>query len=253
MTSDGMLSCFTPFLLAIVKRRVADAAATARSSPPAAVAAAGGVLLSDEAAADGTPSGFLSTGVIAVEAGGGGAAAEEGRGRRPGDGDDAVPSSSSSSSCPRALCAEALWALSEYAVLSPGLAAAEVLPLAEGLASDTREDAQVSRCEPIVVPWLIGRSVGPKVVGVFVSCFSWISFFVSSSFALLARTGSSFEGKRNTGGDKRRAQTTFFRASVLTSSSQEVSTSVCLSEYTPSSFAVSVLAQRTRTPSVVTG
>ena len=92
VTSDGMLSCYTPFLLAIVQRRVADSASAAAAS----------------------------------------------RGL-----ESSPPPPSPSTSCPRALCAEALWALSEYAVLSPGLAA-EVLPLAEGLASDTREHIQVA-------------------------------------------------------------------------------------------------------------
>eukprot|EP00752_Nemacystus_decipiens_P014731 g13119.t2 len=101
VTSDGMLSCYTPFLLAIVKRRVADAAAAGAMRPPPSAA---------EATLPSSSS-----------------------------------SSSSSSSCPRALCAAALFALSEYAVLSPRLAASEVLPLAEGLASDTREHAQIRR------------------------------------------------------------------------------------------------------------
>lgn len=136
MTSDGMLSCYTPFLLAIVKRRVADAAAAAAAAarappppPPAAAATETEEAVSPSAEADvsGNPSGLSTGGVgnrlsprsrstAAVEEGGRGAAVE-GRGGRPGGG-GAAPSSSS---CPGALCAEALWALSEYAVLSPGL------------------------------------------------------------------------------------------------------------------------------------
>lgn len=45
---------------------------------------------------------------------------------------------------PPTLCAEALWALSEYAVLSPALAAAEVLPLAEEMAGDILEHSLVT-------------------------------------------------------------------------------------------------------------
>ncbi|CAM9942146.1 unnamed protein product, partial [Scytosiphon promiscuus] len=103
VTSDGMLSCYTPFLLAIVRRRVTNAArggdarsGTTSGSDFGADASAGGVRLLDL-------------------------------------------------SCPRALCAEALWALSEYAVLSPELAGAEVLPLAEVLATDTLEHAQIRK------------------------------------------------------------------------------------------------------------
>lgn len=88
-----MLSCYTPFLLAIVQSRASH---VRRQDSPAAERDTG------DAAVD--PSPF----------------------------------------CPTDLCVEALWALSEYAVLSPGLATTEVLPLAVELARDTREHPMVS-------------------------------------------------------------------------------------------------------------
>lgn len=152
VTSDGMLSCYTPFLLAIVKRR----ARAPPPPPPPPSETAEAVSLSAEATPDGNSSGISAgigggrqspprTSAVAVSEVARSGAVVEGPGKRPGDGGVGASSSwySSSSSCPRALCVEALWALSEYAALSPGLAAAEVLPLAEGLASDTREHSQV--------------------------------------------------------------------------------------------------------------
>lgn len=88
-----MLSCYTPFLLAIVRSRASHA--RGQDSP-------------------------------ATERGTGDAAV------------DSPPF------CPTDLCGEALWALSEYAVLSPGLATTEVLPLAVELARDTQEHPVVS-------------------------------------------------------------------------------------------------------------
>lgn len=191
VTSDGMLSCYTPFLLAIIKRRVADAAAAAAEAarePPPAAAEEGGVLLAADAgaAANGNSDGLYagagdrhsgprSSGPATVEAGGKTSASLVGRGKRwPGDGDDAVPPPPppppSSSRCPRELCAEALWALSEYAVLSPGLAAAEVLPLAEGLASDTGEHAQVISSG--LVGWMALAFVRAEFCFRFLSCSS---------------------------------------------------------------------------------
>lgn len=94
VTSDGMLSCYTPFLLAIAKCRAAESGD--------------------------------NTSV------------------RPSDRDiEGVGAAGNHARCPPSLCAEALWALSEYAVLSPGLAATEVLPLAETLVRNTAENPQV--------------------------------------------------------------------------------------------------------------
>ena len=140
VTSDGMLSCYTPFLLAIVKRRVADAAAAAASAPPLplppAAATEDVVLPSAEAVVSGNSSGLSAGGIgsrhhsprrkisTAVSGVDGRGAAADGREKRPRDG-GAVPMSS----CPGALCAEALWALSEYAVLSPGLGEAAHTPV----------------------------------------------------------------------------------------------------------------------------
>lgn len=94
VTSDGMLSCYTPFLLAIAKCRAAESGD--------------------------------KTGV------------------RPSERDiEGIGAAGNHARCPPSLCAEALWALSEYAVLSPGLAATEVLPLAETLARSTAESPQV--------------------------------------------------------------------------------------------------------------
>ncbi|CAN0042510.1 unnamed protein product [Ectocarpus sp. 6 AP-2014] len=168
VTSDGMLSCYTPFLLAIVRRRVADTAA-ARS----VTAEKGAATSAEEGEEDDEEDELLENGSASA----GGAADGDGGGARVGSGGDAqdetryhvaqqdggkveatgfredvgqdrgataaAGGSLPASSCPRALCTEALWALSEYAVLSAGLAAAEVLPLAERLASDTLEHPQV--------------------------------------------------------------------------------------------------------------
>ncbi|CAN0408534.1 unnamed protein product, partial [Ectocarpus sp. 12 AP-2014] len=168
VTSDGMLSCYTPFLLAIVRRRVADTAA-ARSVTAEKAAAT----TAEEGGEDGEEDELLENGSTSAV----GAADGDCGGARVGRGGDAQDEpryhvaqqdgekveakvfrkdvgqdrrattaagvSLPASSCPRALCTEALWALSEYAVLSAGLAAAEVLPLAEGLASDTLEHPQV--------------------------------------------------------------------------------------------------------------
>lgn len=181
-----MLSCYTPFLLAIVRRRVADSVA-ARDLIP--LQDEGGVLDGSLLTPGATPGGGIADGGngairddgenISSDGGGdsnpGGSVGGRGSDGN-GDGDGGAPSnavgqvgegngessiareegcklrvnvvpspgsSTSSSACPGALCAEALQALSEYAVLSPGLAAAQVLPLAEDLAMDTLEHAQV--------------------------------------------------------------------------------------------------------------
>ena len=120
-----MLSCYTPFLLAIVQRRVADSAA----NTPQAV----------EQTAAPLPSGDIDGGnddAVSPEDESVRRTVEKG-GEQKDDGDSA------GSSCPSTLCVEALWALSEYAVLSPGLASAEVLPLAAALAGDSTECPQV--------------------------------------------------------------------------------------------------------------
>lgn len=126
MTSDGMLSCYTPFLLAIVQRRVADSAAKA---PPTA-----------EPADDPLPAGDSDYGNDD------GVGTEEENTHKIVEKDKKLQGygASADKSCPSTLCAEALWALSEYAVLSPGLASAEVLPLAAALAGDTVECPQVT-------------------------------------------------------------------------------------------------------------
>ncbi|CAN0242316.1 unnamed protein product, partial [Ectocarpus sp. 8 AP-2014] len=168
VTSDGMLSCYTPFLLAIVRRWVADTAAarSVTAEKGAATTAEEGEeddeedeLLEDRSASAGCAADGDCDG---ARVGSGGDAQDETRyhvARQDGGkvettvfrkdvGQDRGATTAASvslpaSSCPRALCTEALWALSEYAVLSARLAAAEVLPLAEGLASDTLEHPQV--------------------------------------------------------------------------------------------------------------
>lgn len=110
MTSDGMLSCYTPFLIAIVGCRAsADSATIEPTSRETSTPPPNSLHGSNEKKDDGA---------------------------------------ASSASCPPQLCAEALWALSEYAVLSPGLAVKQVLPLAEELARNTLECPQVTaaRC-----------------------------------------------------------------------------------------------------------
>lgn len=111
VTSDGMLSCYTPFLLAIAKSRVADARERSRSRV---------------ATVDRSQNGIVER------------VRDEER-----DASTAPGSPTTLESYPVALCLEALWALSEYAVLSPGLATAEVLPLAEELAGDALENPLV--------------------------------------------------------------------------------------------------------------
>lgn len=163
-----MLSCYTPFLLAIVRRRVADTTAarsiTARKGAAATTEEGGEGDEEDEPLENGSASaGGAADGDCGADRGGSGGdtqdkirchvAKEDGgnveaTATRKDVGQDreataAARVSLPTSSCPRALCTEALWALSEYAVLSAGLAAAEVLPLAEGLASDTLEHPQV--------------------------------------------------------------------------------------------------------------
>lgn len=122
-----MLSCYTPFLLAIVQRRVAEPAAKA----PPAVEQTDPPLRSGDS--DGGSDDAVST--------------EDGSTRRTVEsgGEQKDHGAPAGSSCPATLCAEALWALSEYAVLSPGLASAEVLPLAAALAGDITECPQVSQ------------------------------------------------------------------------------------------------------------
>lgn len=193
MTSDGMLSCYTPFLLAIARARIAGAASTRKESPPSgsspevgtrgavsppgSCGGAGGDMRGRSD--DSNPSG--GGGVLDCDAhtggdGSGGGSKEDGETRNstagPFDGPAGKGGSDSSgknggeggrptdeaksaatfsgvdSCCPPRLCAETLWALSEYAVLSPGLAAAEVLPLAEVLAMDTLEHAEVCLSRP---------------------------------------------------------------------------------------------------------
>lgn len=121
-----MLSCYTPFLLAIVQRRVAESAA----KTPSAVEQADATLRSGDS--DGGRDDDVST--------------EDGNARRSVEngGEQKNHGTSDGSSSPSTLCAEALWALSEYAVLSPGLASAEVLPLAAALAGDITECPQVA-------------------------------------------------------------------------------------------------------------
>lgn len=179
-----MLSCYTPFLLAIVRRRVGDSAAAREQtrlrvtegmledsllSPGGAAAdrSSGddnGAIRDDGENCTGDDGGRSYSAGVDVGGGGGGndggvpnssvgqvgegggtvsIPREEGCKLRGNVGPSPVSSPLSSSSCPSALCAEALRALSEYAVLSPGLAAADVLPLAEELATDTLEHAQV--------------------------------------------------------------------------------------------------------------
>lgn len=142
MTSDGMLSCYTPFLLAIVQRRVADSAA--RGRPTAKEADASplyGIQPGSSVVGDGgndCGGGDNDTGDFQDENATNAASGTNQRGTEGGDACAAVPSS-----CPASLCVEALRTLSEYAVLSPGLAVAKVLPLAEGLAGDTTESPKV--------------------------------------------------------------------------------------------------------------
>lgn len=126
VTSDGMLSCYTPFLLAIVQRRVADSAAKVSQTVQQADAP---LPFGDS---DGRNNDAIGTGD-----GNAGRISEKG-------GEQKDHGASAGSSCPSTLCAEALWALSEYAVLSPGLASADVLPLAAALAGDTAECPQVT-------------------------------------------------------------------------------------------------------------
>lgn len=121
-----MLSCYTPFLLAIIQRRVAVSAAKV---PPTVEQADAPLPSSDS---DGGNDNAIST-----EDRNARASVDMGRGQND-------HGASTGSSCPSTLCAEALWALSEYAVLSPGLASAEVLPLAAALAGDTTECSQVT-------------------------------------------------------------------------------------------------------------
>lgn len=176
MTSDGMLSCYTPFLLAIIRRRVADAASARKNASLLEDGLLGGAQLTsgDDDGAACAAAGENSSGRDSVSGGDGrcestsasnlgddgtrnsAAGPVTGRGARcsttpAGKKGSSIASAAASEggvgvvdlSCPRALCVEALWALSEYAVLSPELAAAEVLPLAEVLATDTLEHAQV--------------------------------------------------------------------------------------------------------------
>lgn len=186
VTSDGMLSCYTPFLLAIVRRRIAAAVAARKEAPPSppkdglpgdisltgggASGAAGccagdespgggaDVIGSDSRSRGGSDSGNGSDvgddgpcshagGSVDARGEKGSTSAAESLGETGGGtaltADPAVGVGVVDTSCPRALCAEALWALSEYAVLSPELAAGEVLPLAEVLATGTLEHAQV--------------------------------------------------------------------------------------------------------------
>ena len=127
VTSDGMLSCYTPFLLAIVQRCVADSAAKTPltlEQEDVPLPASGD---SDNGNDDVVGTENENAHKIFEKD-------EEQQGHRA-QGD---------SLCPWALCVEALWALSEYAVLSPGLASAEVLPLAAALAGDTTECPQVT-------------------------------------------------------------------------------------------------------------
>ncbi|CAM9730279.1 unnamed protein product, partial [Hapterophycus canaliculatus] len=162
VTSDGMLSCYTPFLLAIVRRRVADATSAREEgppqpSPPVKNGLLGNVLLSGDggpggavcAAADENFSGHGVDGSDIRHGEKGGTNTASKMGGKGGGATSASTSASGASvvdlSCPRALCVEALWALSEYAVLSPELAAAEVLPLAERLATDTLEHSQIRK------------------------------------------------------------------------------------------------------------
>lgn len=184
-----MLSCYTPFLLAIVRRRVADSVA---ARDPIPLQDEDGVLADGLLASGGTTGGRIFGGGNGTIRGDGESSSSDGGGdSNPGgsgggrgnDGNgeddgavpsiareegcklraDVVPSRASStwsSSCPGALCAEALRALSEYAVLSPGLAAAEVLPLAEDLAMDTLEQAQVCSRH---FEWFVNVFVIPSV------------------------------------------------------------------------------------------
>ncbi|CAM9634972.1 unnamed protein product [Ectocarpus fasciculatus] len=166
VTSDGMLSCYTPFLLAIVRRRVADMAAakSVMAEKAAAATAEGGEEdgeEEDEFMETGSAGGTADGDCGGARSGGGGDTQDKTRyhmAQEDGGKVEAAPVrkdvgqdrgsatagvSIPASSCPWTLCSEALWALSEYAVLSPGLAAVEVLPLAEGLASDTMEHPQI--------------------------------------------------------------------------------------------------------------
>lgn len=133
VTSDGMLSCYTPFLLAIVKRRVADSAIKAPSVGKSTAVSRSSC----------TCGGSDSAGNCGGECG------VIGQGENDGRSVAAAPEQS-----PPTLCAEALWALSEYAVLSPTLAAAEVLPLAEQMAGDELE-------HPLVTNFSIDKALFP--------------------------------------------------------------------------------------------
>ena len=109
-----MLSCYTPFLLAIAKCRVAESADCAFEDPTEAPPGVHKIQSDHESVGPREPGANVSGAVDHAR-------------------------------CPSSLCAEALWAMSEYAVLSPGLAAEKVLPLAETLARDTAEDPQVHK------------------------------------------------------------------------------------------------------------
>lgn len=140
MTSDGMLSCYTPFLLAIVRRRATDS--VAREPPTAERAETLGSSVPINKNIDGGDGSGGCEGddinTIDEKAQGGVNGRNKGVGGKIDRGAGILVSS-----CPPTLCIEALWALSKYAVLSPGLAVAEVLPLAKQLADDTFEDPQV--------------------------------------------------------------------------------------------------------------
>lgn len=132
-----MLSCYTPFLLAIVRQRETDLVTAQSSSLKPTNVVDSSDLEGDKHRGSGSADDGSDAGMNGVnEESHGDGAGHDGR-------EGAGVARRFASSCPPALCAEALWALSEYAVLSPGFAAAELLPLAQRRAEDTYESLQV--------------------------------------------------------------------------------------------------------------